>query len=54
MGILTPYATAPSTIDYGSGYVGRKDFWVQGFLFGVNFPAAPVLIGVPCIMGMGG
>ncbi len=54
MGIITPYATGPSPIYYGSGYVGRKDFWVQGFLFGAIFLAALVLIGVPYIMSMGG
>ncbi len=54
MGIITPYATGPSPIYYGSGYVGRKDFWLQGFLFGAIFLAALVLIGVPYLQSMGG
>jgi len=54
MGIITPYATGPSPIYYGSGYIGRKDFWVQGFLFGAIFLGALILIGVPYLMGMAG
>ncbi|MBA4358244.1 MAG: anion permease, partial [Desulfovibrio sp.] len=54
MGIITPYATGPSPIYYGSGYIGRKDFWLQGFIFGAIFLAALVFIGVPYIMSMGG
>jgi len=54
MGIITPYATGPSPIYYGSGFISRKDFWLQGFIFGVIFLAALVIIGVPYITGMGG
>lgn len=54
MGIITPYATGPSPIYYGSGYVGRKDFWLQGFIFGAIFLAALVFIGIPYLMNMGG
>jgi len=52
MGIITPYATGPSPIYYGSGYIARKDFWIQGFLFGAIFLAALLLIGVPYLMSM--
>ncbi len=54
MGIITPYATGPSPIYYGSGYVGRKDFWLQGFIFGAIFLAALVFLGIPYLMSMGG
>lgn len=54
MGIITPYATGPSPIYYGSGFVSRKDFWLQGFLFGAIFLAALVFLGVPYLMSMGG
>jgi len=30
MGILTPYATGPSPVYFGSGFVSRKDFWRLG------------------------
>jgi len=30
MGVITPYATGPSPIYYGSGYISRKAFWSLG------------------------
>jgi L-tartrate/succinate antiporter len=53
MGIITPFATGPSPIYYGSGYVAPKDFWLQGFIFGVVFLAALVLLGVPYMVMIG-
>jgi L-tartrate/succinate antiporter len=50
MGIITPYATGPSPIYYGSNYIGRKDFWVQGAVFGAIFLGALLLIGVPYLL----
>lgn len=47
IGILTPYATGPSPVYYGSGYISRTDFWKLGLIFGVIFFAALVIIGVP-------
>jgi L-tartrate/succinate antiporter len=47
MGILTPYATGPSPVYYGSGYIPSKDFWRLGAIFGAIFFAALLLIGVP-------
>jgi L-tartrate/succinate antiporter len=47
MGILTPYATGPSPVYYGSGYIPAKDYWRLGAIFGVIFFAALLLIGVP-------
>ena len=47
MGILTPYATGPAPVYFGSGYVTRKEFWTLGFIFGLLFFAALVGIGVP-------
>ena len=40
MGVISPYATGPSPVYYGSGYVSRRQFWGLGFLFGVVFLAA--------------
>jgi L-tartrate/succinate antiporter len=37
MGILTPYATGPSPVYAGSGYIPAKDFWRLGALFGVLY-----------------
>ncbi len=47
MGILTPYATGPSPIYYGSGYVAPKDFWRLGFIFGLIFLVVFLIVGVP-------
>ena len=47
MGILTPYATGPSPVYYGSGYLPAKDYWRLGATFGVIFIGAYLLIGVP-------
>ncbi|MBK8323816.1 MAG: anion permease [Betaproteobacteria bacterium] len=47
MGMLTPYATGPSPVYYGSGYLPAKDFWIMGGIFGVLFIAAFLLIGLP-------
>jgi len=47
MGILTPYATGPSPVYYGSGYLPSGDYWKMGAIFGVIYIAAYLLIGVP-------
>jgi L-tartrate/succinate antiporter len=47
MGMLTPYATGPSPVYYGSGYLPAKDYWILGAVFGVIFIAAFLLIGLP-------
>jgi len=47
IGILTPYATGPSPVYYGSGYIPRTDFWKLGLIFGVIFFAALLVIGIP-------
>jgi L-tartrate/succinate antiporter len=47
MGIISPYATGPGPIYYGSGYVSRKDFWTLGLIFGAIYLAVLLVIGVP-------
>jgi L-tartrate/succinate antiporter len=47
MGMLTPYATGPSPVYYGSGYLPAKDYWVLGGIFGLIFIAAFLLVGMP-------
>ena len=47
MGIISPYATGPGPIYYGSGYVSRKEFWTLGLIFGVIYLAATLAIGIP-------
>jgi L-tartrate/succinate antiporter len=47
MGVLTPFATGPSPVYYGSGYLPAKDYWRLGAVFGVLFIAALIVITVP-------
>jgi L-tartrate/succinate antiporter len=47
MGILTPYATGPSPVYYGSGYIASRDYWRLGLIFGVIFLAVLLAVGLP-------
>ncbi|MGH7956211.1 MAG: anion permease [Opitutaceae bacterium] len=49
MGVLTPYATGPAPVYYGSGFFSRKDFWLLGLVFGAIFLGALLAIGVPTL-----
>jgi L-tartrate/succinate antiporter len=53
MGILTPYATGPSPVYYGSGYIPARDYWRLGAIFGVIFFVALLVIGVPWMLMLG-
>jgi L-tartrate/succinate antiporter len=53
MGILTPYATGPSPVYYGSGYIPSSKFWQLGAIFGLIFIVALLAIGVPWIAARG-
>ncbi len=52
MGVISPYATGPSPIYYGSGYISRTDFWKLGLIFGLIFFAALLLIGMPWLLNV--
>jgi L-tartrate/succinate antiporter len=47
MGVITPFATGPAPVYFGSGYISRKDFWRLGLVFGVIFFVALVAIELP-------
>jgi L-tartrate/succinate antiporter len=47
MGMLTPYATGPSPVYYGSGYLPAKDYWILGGGFGLLFIVVFLLVGLP-------
>jgi di/tricarboxylate transporter len=51
MGIITPYATGPAPIYFGSGYILRKDFWTLGLVFGAIFLFA-LLISIPYLLAI--
>ncbi len=47
MGIITPYATGPSPIYFGSGYIARKDFWILGLIFGAIYLVVFLVVNIP-------
>jgi L-tartrate/succinate antiporter len=52
MGIITPYATGPGPVYFGSGYISRKDFWTLGLIFGIIFLGGMLIIGVPYLIAI--
>ncbi|HET9403105.1 MAG TPA: anion permease [Burkholderiales bacterium] len=50
MGVITPYATGPSPVYYGCGYLPSADYWRLGAIFGVIFFLAFLVIGVPWML----
>jgi L-tartrate/succinate antiporter len=50
MGILTPYATGPAPVYFGSGFISRRDFWTLGLIFGLMFLAVLLAIGIPWLL----
>ncbi len=53
MGVQTPYATGPSPVYYGSGYLPSSDYWRLGGIFGLIFIAVLLLIGLPWLSMIG-
>jgi L-tartrate/succinate antiporter len=53
MGVLTPYATGPAPVFFGSGFIGRKDFWTLGLLFGIIFLGTLLGMGIPYLLRAG-
>jgi L-tartrate/succinate antiporter len=54
MGVITPYATGPAPVYFGSGYVSRRDFWLLGLIFGIIFLLALLSLGVPYLLAVYG
>ena len=47
MGVISPYATGPAPMYYGSGYIGKADFWKFGLVFGLIYFAGLIGIVLP-------
>ncbi|MEN3048509.1 MAG: anion permease, partial [Candidatus Caldarchaeales archaeon] len=47
MGVISPYATGPAPIFYGSGYIKGSDFWRLGFIYGLIYIVLLIAIGLP-------
>jgi len=50
MGVITPYATGPAPVYFGSGFIPRKDFWALGFVFGLIYLATLLGVGIPYLL----
>jgi L-tartrate/succinate antiporter len=50
MGVLTPYATGPAPIYFGSGYISRKEFWTLGSVFGLFYLLVLLGLGLPYLL----
>lgn len=44
MGIITPYATGPAPIWYGSGFISQARWWALGAIFGTIFLGTMVIL----------
>jgi L-tartrate/succinate antiporter len=52
MGVISPYATGPGPVYFGSAYVNRKDFWTLGLIFGLIFIAVLLAVGTPYLLAI--
>jgi L-tartrate/succinate antiporter len=50
MGVITPYATGPAPVYFGSGFIPRREFWILGFVFGAIFLATLLAVGLPYLL----
>jgi L-tartrate/succinate antiporter len=50
MGVITPYATGPAPVYFGSGFIPRKDFWILGFVFGLIYLTTLLAVGIPYLI----
>lgn len=54
MAVLTPYASGPAPVYYGSGYVKHRDFWRLGLIFSAIFLALLLGLGLPYLLALHG
>jgi len=50
MGVITPYATGPAPVYFGSGFIPRRDFWALGFVFGLIYLTTLLGVGIPYLL----
>jgi anion transporter len=49
MGVISPYATGPAPIYYGSGFISAGAFWKYGLIFGVIYFAGLIVVVLPLL-----
>jgi len=47
MGVISPYATGPAPMYYGSGFIGKGAFWKFGLIFGLIYFGGLLVIVMP-------
>ncbi|HKC44567.1 MAG TPA: DASS family sodium-coupled anion symporter [Burkholderiales bacterium] len=47
MGVISPYATGPAPMYFGSGFIAKGDFWKFGLIFGLVYFAGLIVIVMP-------
>ena len=47
MGVISPYATGPAPMYFGSGYIGKGQFWKLGLVFGLIYFVGLIAILLP-------
>jgi anion transporter len=47
MGVISPYATGPAPMYYGSGFIGKGEFWKFGLIFGLIYFVGLLVIVMP-------
>ena len=47
MGVISPYATGPAPMYYGSGFIGKGEFWKFGLIFGLVYFTGLLVIVMP-------
>ena len=47
MGVISPYATGPAPMYYGSGFIAKGEFWRLGLVFGLVYFAGLLVIVMP-------
>ena len=52
MGIITPFATGPSPVYYGSGYLPSADYWRLGAIFGAIFFVLFMVVNLPWVLAI--
>lgn len=50
MGVISPYATGPSPVFHGSGYITNRAYWRLGATFGAIFLASVLAFGAPFLL----
>jgi len=53
MGVISPYATGPAPMYFGSGYIGKAQFWTLGLVFGLIYFAGLMAIVLPWLTAIG-